>query len=132
MIKMGKSFRHKWVNRIPLDVHRLSSYHLKEREKSLRFHLVLLPRHNWSLIKFYKPNHCRMYDTFSYESVIAQRDSILLITASAQCIPVYHNEGNTRRFSSVGSVSASQAAVPRSILASDTFFPGKIISLFSD
>ena len=36
----------------------------------------------------------------------------------------------TGRGSSVRSVSASQAVVPRSILGSGTFFHGKIISLF--
>ena len=36
----------------------------------------------------------------------------------------------TGRYSSVGSVSVSQEAVPWLILASGTFFHGKIISLF--
>ena len=41
-----------------------------------------------------------------------------------------NNDIFTGRGSSVGSMSASQAAVPRSILTSSTFFRGKIISLF--
>ena len=38
----------------------------------------------------------------------------------------------TGRGSSVGSMSASQAAVPRSNLASDTFFRGKLFSSSAD